>query len=277
MPWTPCCGRWCSAPLPLASESCRQSYRSGIGKEWGWQGLFLTREGRECPLLSGRSPPQCHAEGVLQEGCPAPFQGARGGPPCSSGPWCPLAAVNVTSPLQPPPVSWQSLAHGRSGPALSPELALHQSGGRHLIPLLRHRSGGSRCCSSLASWSPVLSSPDLTRAETHRDLPVLHREPRAEALYSCLPRGPYPHSSVADPPRQAPAQKQELSSCRRDAGLCSGGGHGKEQTLPWGWHLPTCLATRTARVQPGLQQGCFCWHGHQLPGHISGFSPPRCC
>lgn len=276
MPWTPCCGRWCSALLPLASRSCKQSYRSGIGKEWGSQGLFLTLEGRECPLLSGWSPPQCHTQSTLQGGCPAPLGepgAAHHGP--LLGAWCPLAAVSVMCPLQPPPVSQQSLAHGTSGPALSPELSLHQSSGRHFTPLCRHRSSGSCCCSSPALWSLVLSSPDLTGAETHRDLPVLHREPSPEALYSWLPRGPYPHPPIADPPRQAPAQKPSLHG-EGSQGCVLAGGH-REQMLPWGWHLPTCLATRTARVQPGLQQCCFCWHRRQLPGNISSFSPPRCC
>ena len=126
--------------------------------------------------------------------------GGRGGPPWSSAAQCPLPAVNVTSPLQPPPVSRQSLARGNSGPALSPELSLHQSCGRHLTPLLRHHSGGSWCCSSPASQSLVLSSPGLTGAENPWDLPVLHREPSPEALYSWLPRGLYPHSHIADPP-----------------------------------------------------------------------------
>ena len=61
------------------------------------------------------------------------------------------------------------------------------------------------CCPP-ASQSLVLSSPELNGAETHWDLPVLHGESGPEALFSRLPRGPYPHPPLQTP-REAPACK----------------------------------------------------------------------
>ena len=61
------------------------SCRSGMGEEWASQGLFLTPEGRDCPLWTGRSPHQGHAERAhCREGAHLPWV-TRGCPPRSSG------------------------------------------------------------------------------------------------------------------------------------------------------------------------------------------------
>ena len=180
----------------------------------------------------------------------------------------------------------------------SPVPCTEHAAGRVPSPLGGARAGPP--CSSRSLVSPGCSQCDFPSA-------ALGTAAAAASAALPLPRGPscfppqtgagqrptgtclscsgspalkLPGGRIPIPPLQSP----QASSCpkarppwRGDTGLCSGGGHRKEQMLPWGWHLPTCLAPRTLRVQPGLQQRCFCWRGHQLPGHISGFSPPRCC
>ncbi|KAM6184400.1 uncharacterized protein WM294_017118 [Sarcoramphus papa] len=102
----------------------------------------------------------------------------------------------------------------------------------------------------------------------------------SKELQSIL-QGAISPSPIADP--QGGSCLQALPPQRGDTGLCSGGGHGKEQRQHWGWHLPACLATRLAWeiwARPAGDAGgrnptTGFAQAQRKPGNKNGMSPAR--
>ncbi|KAM9027163.1 uncharacterized protein PRD47_006138 isoform 1-T1 [Ara ararauna] len=185
--------------------------------------------------------------------------GPRHDPPCSS-----RSGVSLGCRARHFPSAASFCATAKPGPwhlwaSSIPRAFLAPKQWEALTPLLRHRSSGCGCCpSSPASQSLLLFCPGLTEAETHWNLPLLHREPRPEALHSWLPGEPCAHSPIADasPPGRVLPRSPAIIE-RRHRPVLPGRAQ-KEADSTLGWHLPPFRATRTAWVQSGLELCCCC-------------------